>query len=69
MNFNFSLFFATLGLACVLEAMPWVLSPAKTREALSFLLTLSDEQQRMGGIILLAFGILVCAVSCAIRGD
>lgn len=69
MNFNFSLFFAALGLACVLEAMPWVISPAKTREALLTLLDLSDEQQRMGGIILMALGILACAASCAFRGD
>ncbi|WP_077073215.1 DUF2065 domain-containing protein [Mailhella massiliensis] len=69
MNFNFSLFLAALGLACFLEALPWVLSPAKTREALRMLLSLSDGQLRNGGILLLALGLLVCAAGRALRGD
>ena len=69
MNFNLSLFLAALGLACFLEALPWNVSPAKTREALRLLFSLSDGQLRTGGILLLALGLLVCAAGRALRGD
>ena len=69
MNFNLSLFLAALGLACFLEALPWLVSPAKTREMLRMLLSLSDGQLRTGGILLMAFGLLVCAAGRALRGD
>ncbi len=69
MNFNLSLFLAALGLACVLEAMPWLLSPRKTREMLMEMLSLSDETLRGGGIVLLVLGVVACAAGRALRGD
>ena len=68
MNFNLSLFLAALGLACVLEALPWLLSPRKTREMLIELLSLPDETLR-GGIVLLVLGVVICAAGRALRGD
>ena len=69
MNFNLSLFLAALGLACVLEALPWLLSPRKTREMLIELLSLPDETLRRGGSVLLVLGVVICAAGRALRGD
>ncbi len=69
MNFNFSFFLAALGLACVLEALPWLISPQKMRETLLQLSSLSDDRLRTGGVLMLALGILICAVGRALRGD
>ncbi len=69
MNFNLSLFLAALGLACFLEALPWLVAPKKTREALIALLSLSEGRLRGGGIVLLAVGLLLCAAARLLRGD
>ncbi|WP_418764364.1 DUF2065 domain-containing protein [Mailhella sp.] len=69
MNFNLSLFLAALGLACVLEALPWLISPRKTRETLIELLSLPEETLRRGGIFLMVLGVAVCAVGRSLRGD
>ena len=69
MNFTFSLFLAALGLACVLEALPWLISPRKTREMLLELLSLPDEALRRGGILLMILGVAVCAAGRFLRGD
>ena len=69
MNFNLSLFLAALGLACVLEALPWLISPRKTREMLLELLSLPDEALRRGGILLMILGVAVCAAGRFLRGD
>ncbi len=63
MSFNASLFFTALGLACVLEALPWVLAPEKAREALRLLLQQKPEHLRLGGLALLAAGVIVAALS------
>ncbi len=69
MNFNFSLFLAALGLACVLEALPWIVSPRKTRETLMELLSLPEETLRRGGLFLMVLGVAVCAAGRFLRGD
>ena len=69
MNFNLSLFLAALGLACVLEALPWLISPGKTRETLLELLSLPEETLRRGGIFLIILGVAVCAAGRFLRGD
>lgn len=69
MNFNLSLFLAALGLACILEALPWIISPRKTRETLIELLSLPEETLRKGGIFLMVLGVVVCAVGRSLRGD
>ncbi len=69
MNFNFSLFLAALGLACVLEALPWLISPRKTRETLLELLSLPEETLRRGGIVLMILGVAICAAGRFLRGD
>ena len=68
MNFNFSLFLTALGLACVLEALPWLLSPGKARSTFLELLSLPEETLRKGGLILLILGVLVCAAGRFFRG-
>ncbi len=69
MNFNLSLFLAALGLACVLEALPWLISPRKTRETLLELLSLPEDALRKGGILLMVLGVAVCAAGRFLRGD
>ena len=69
MNFNFSLFLAALGRACVLEALPWIVSPRKTRETLMELLSLPEETLRRGGLFLMVLGVAVCAAGRFLRGD
>ena len=69
MNFNFSLFLAALGLACVLEALPWIVSPRKTLETLMELLSLPEETLRRGGLFLMVLGVAVCAAGRFLRGD
>ena len=69
MNSNLSLFLAALGLACVLEALPWLISPGKTRETLLELLSLPEETLRRGGIFLMILGVAVCAAGRFLRGD
>ena len=68
MNFNFSLFLTALGLACVLEALPWLISPGKARSTFLELLSLPEETLRKGGIILLVLGTLICAAGRFFRG-
>jgi len=67
MNFDISLFLIALGLAAVLEALPWLLSPERMRDAMMKLAELSPEQLRIGGFVLLAAGLLLCAAGKALR--
>ena len=69
MNFNLSLFLAALGIACVLEALPWLVSPQRMREALDRLAELTDDQLRIGGVIMLILGLLICALGRFLRGE
>ena len=43
MDFNFSLFFMALGLACCIEALPWLVAPRRFREMLHQLGELPSE--------------------------
>ena len=61
MNFNFSLFFCALGLAAVLEALPWILAPDAMRDAFLRLAELPARQGRAAGFVILALGLLLCA--------
>ncbi len=63
MRFQISLFVAALGLACVLESLPWLLGAERMREALRQLLELPPEQLRVGGLILLGVGLSLVALS------
>ena len=62
MDFNFSLFFMALGLACCFEALPWLIAPQRFREMLQKLGELPAEQLRVGGFLMLALGLGVCAL-------
>lgn len=68
MDFNFSLFLMALGLACVMEALPWLVSPDRMRETLLNLSQLPGEQLRMGGFALIALGLLLCAAGRYLKG-
>jgi uncharacterized protein YjeT (DUF2065 family) len=68
MKFNLFLFLAALGVACIMEALPWILSPQRMRATLQELFKLSDERLRMGGIFMLALGLLICAAGRYFRG-
>jgi uncharacterized protein YjeT (DUF2065 family) len=59
MEFNLSLFLAALSLACVLEALPWLLAPRKMREVFQSLLELPDDKLRVWGIFLLLTGLIL----------
>ena len=61
MHFDISLFLYALGLAAVLEALPWLISPDKRREAVLNLDTLSPAQIRVACLVMLGLGLLLCA--------
>lgn len=61
MHFNLSLFLCALGLAAVLEALPWLIAPEAIRDALLRLAEVPAPQGRMAGLVLLALGLLLCA--------
>ena len=69
MDFNLSLFLMALGLACVMEALPWLISPERMREMLLNLSQLSDDRLRTGGILMLALGIAICAAGRYLKGN
>ena len=60
---NLSLFFAALGLAMVLEGLPYFISPSAVRGYLRQLERLSDGSLRGIGLALIAFGLFVAFVS------
>lgn len=62
MRFHFSLFLSALGLAFVLEALPWLLAPARMKEGLRHLLELPPENLRVWGLVLLAMGVGLAAL-------
>ena len=66
MDFNFSLFFMALGLACCIEALPWLVAPRRFREMLQKMGELPAEQLRTGGFLTLALGLAVCAAGRAL---
>lgn len=63
MNFNYQLFLAALGLACVLEALPWIICPRSMMESMRRMAELSNEQLRIAGIVLLIAGSLLCLLA------
>ena len=67
MHFNAAFFFAALALALVLEGLPWVLAPSRTRESLRLLLDLPPHTLRAGGAALIALGILAAALGIYLR--
>lgn len=67
MHFNAAFFFAVLALALVLEGLPWVLAPGRTRESLRLLLALPSQTLRAGGSALIALGILAAALGIYLR--
>ena len=61
MHFDISLFLYALGLSAVLEALPWLISPDKMREAVMHLADLSPAQIRAVCLVMLGLGRLFCA--------
>jgi len=56
---KWSLFFAALGLAMVLEGLPYLVSPAAVRRYLQALQRTGDGTLRGLGLVLIAAGLLV----------
>lgn len=52
-----SLFFLALGLACLIESLPWLIAPHKMHDFLHSLLELNPEMLRYWGIFLLCLGL------------
>lgn len=63
MRFHVSLFVAALGLACVLESLPWLLAPDRMREAMRHLGQLPPEKLRLWGFALLGGGLILVSLS------
>lgn len=63
MRFHLSLFVAALGLACVLEALPWLLAPERMRATLRHLGRLPAEKLRVWGFVLLGGGLILLSLS------
>jgi uncharacterized protein YjeT (DUF2065 family) len=60
---NLSLFFTALGLALVLESLPWLAAPDKWRDSLRALLALPPRTLRIIGLVLLGAGLGLVALS------
>lgn len=63
MHFNLSLFLAALGLAFVLESLPWLIAPGRMRDGLRRLLELPPGTLRVWGFVLLGMGLVLVALS------
>jgi len=63
MNFDVSLFFTALGLAFVLESLPWLIAPRRMREGLRLLLDLPPDSLRVWGLVLLGLGLLITGLA------
>ncbi|MCH5276938.1 MAG: DUF2065 domain-containing protein [Desulfovibrionaceae bacterium] len=63
MRFHVSLFAAALGLACVLESLPWLLAPHRMRGAMRQLGRLPAEKLRVWGFLLLGIGLILVSLS------
>lgn len=59
MKFNVTLFLSALGLAFILEALPWLLAPRKMKEVLCRLMELPGEKLRWWGGFLLVMGLVL----------
>ncbi len=59
MNFDLSLFFTALGLAFILESLPWILSPNSMRNFLLSLAGMPEGQLRIMGLVLMSLGLLL----------
>ncbi len=68
MEFNLPLFLAALGLAFVLEALPWLLAPRRMREAFLFLLEMPDDKLRAWGAFLLVSGLFLTWAATSLIG-
>jgi len=63
MNFDVSLFFTALGLAFILESLPWLIAPRRMREGLRLLLDLPPDSLRVWGLVLLGLGLLITGLA------
>lgn len=63
MNFNHQLFLAALGLACIMEALPWILCPRRMMDSIRKMAELSDDSLRFSGLILLIGGTVLCLIA------
>lgn len=59
MNSNLSFFLTALGLACVLEALPWLIAPNAMREVLEYIRQNDYMNMRYWGIGLLVVGVFL----------
>lgn len=59
MNFDWQLFLCALGLALVLESLPWLLAPEQFREALRSLIERQGNDLRRWGMFLLGIGLFL----------
>ncbi len=59
MDFDIQLFLTAVGLAFILESLPWILFPSSMRNFLLSLATQSTGQLRMMGLFAMGLGLLV----------
>ena len=59
MNSNLSFFLAALGLACVLESLPWLIAPKAVQEILEHIRQTDHRKVRSWGFGLLAAGVFL----------
>ncbi len=62
-SFNFALFFTALGLAFVIESMPWILSPSSIRKLLETLSEMPDEVLRSFALTMFVIGLLIMFIA------
>ncbi len=65
MTFNSTLFFSALGLAFILEALPFILFPERMKETISLLLEQDPAALRRIGLLALGVGLCVLLLAHA----
>ncbi len=65
MEFNGTLFFSALGLAFILESLPYILFPERMKEALSAVFEQGPAALRRMGLFALGLGLFVLMLTLA----
>ncbi len=59
MNFDLELFLCAIGLAFIIEGLPWALFPESMRKAMTFMTISPSAQLRLMGLLGIGMGLLI----------
>jgi uncharacterized protein YjeT (DUF2065 family) len=63
MNFQFDIFLAALGLACILEGLPYFLAPGAVKRMMIHMLEAKPASLRMIGLTSMVAGLILVALA------